>query len=187
MTAQPLWSPRLFPATVIVTIAPEGFAADALPDPEKLAAVASRTEDGLHALVAADDGEHRLWIPHDGFLFSTAIVIPRDRYFLWRVRNAVRLHLKLEGKPSRGWPREQRLTRFQLHRAALMLRAWDGVESGASRRHVAGIILNDDVGALRAIDWHNAPERRRLSRLLKAARQTIEGGYLRWLAPQTRR
>ncbi|MGC4025622.1 MAG: DUF2285 domain-containing protein [Mesorhizobium sp.] len=176
--------PKLFPATVIVTIPPEGFAAGPLIDPERLAVVAERTDDGLHALVADDGGEHSLWIPYRGLLLGTAILIPRDRYFLWRVRSAVRLHLKLDGKPSRGWPREQRLTPFQLHRASLMLRAWDGVESGAPRRHVAGVILNEDVEAMRAIDWHNAPERRRLSRLLKAARETIEGGYLRWLAPR---
>lgn len=168
-------------------MAPEGFAADALIDPEGLAVVAQRTDDGLHALIADDDGEHRLWIPYRGLLLGTAVLIPRDRYFMWRVRSAVRLHLKLEGKPSRGWPREQRLTPFQLHRAALMLRAWDGVESGASRRHVAGVILNDDVEAMRAIDWHNAPERRRLTRLLKSARETIGGGYLRWLTPRARR
>lgn len=161
--------------------------ADPLTDPEGLAVVAGRSDDGLHALVADDDGEHRLWIPHQGLLIGTAMLIPRDKYFMWRVRSAVRLHLKLEGKPSRGWPREQRLTAFQLHRAALMLRAWDGVESGASRRHVAGVILNEDVEAMRAIDWHNAPERRRLTRLLKAARETIEGGYLRWLAPRADR
>lgn len=186
MSAQPSWLPKLVPATVIVTNAPDGFEADALPDLERLDAAARRTDDGLHVLVPDDGGEHRFWIPHSGLLRSTAILIPRDKYFLWRVRSAMRLHLKLEGKPARGWPREQRLTPFQLRRAALMLRAWDGVESGASRRHVAGVILNDDVKALRAIDWQNAPERRRISRLLKAARQAIEGG-LRWLAPRTRR
>lgn len=106
---------------------------------------------------------------------------------MWRVRSAVRLHLKLDGQPSRGWPREQRLTPFQLHRAALMLRVWDGVESGAPRRHVAGVVLNDEAQTLRAIDWHNAPERRRLSRLLKAAGEIIDGGYLRWLTPRSRR
>jgi hypothetical protein len=57
---------------------------------------------------------------------------------------------------------------FQLHRAALMLRAWDGVNP-ARRRIVAGILLNRNVEALRAIDWKNAPERRQLARILKPA------------------
>lgn len=168
-------------------LAPSGFAADPFPDPEQLGALTGQAEDGLYALILAEGGDHRLWMPDTSALASSAIVIPRDKYFLWRVRNAVRLHLMLEGQQSRGWPREQRLTPFQLHRAALMLRVWDGVESGASRRHVAGVVLNGEAQTLRAIDWHNASERRRLSRLLKAARETIEGGYLRWLMPRTRR
>lgn len=64
-----------------------------------------------------------------------------------------------------------------------MLRAWDGVESGASRRIVAAVLLNQNVETLRAIDWQNAPERRRIGRILKEARERIEGGYMRWLAP----
>lgn len=182
-----MWSPRIFPATVIVTVAPSGFAAAPLPDLDELATLVAEAEDGRHALVADDGGDHRLWVPEERDFAATAIVIPRDRYFLWRVRNAMRLHLMLEGKQSHGWPREQRLTPFQLHRAALMLRVWDGVQSGASRRHVASVVLNGEAETLRAIDWHNAPERRRLARLLKAARGAIEGGYLRWLVPRTRR
>ncbi|MCB1393593.1 MAG: DUF2285 domain-containing protein [Nitrobacter sp.] len=107
-----------------------------------------------------------------------------DAHFWWRYRNAGRLMRRLEGRCSGRWPREQRLSPFQLHRAALMLRAWDGVEAGASRRFIAGILLNKDVEALRAIDWKNTPERRQLARILKACRDTIEGGYLRWLAPR---
>ena len=83
-------------------------------------------------------------------------------------------------------PREERLTRFQLHRAALMLRVWDGVESGEPRRLIASILINEKVRTLRALDWKNAPERRRLARILAAARERIEGGYLRWLAPRAR-
>lgn len=112
-----------------------------------------------------------------------AILIPIDEHFVWRVRSAARFRRRLTGRPSGPWPREQRFTAFQLHRAALMLRAWDGVESGASRRVVAGVLLNRDAETLRAIDWQNAPERRRLARILAAARERIEGGYLRWLLP----
>lgn len=65
-----------------------------------------------------------------------------------------------------------------------MLRAWDGVGSGASRRTVASILLNQSVDTLRALDWKNAPERRRLARILTTSRDTIENSYLRWLAPR---
>ena len=43
-----------------------------------------------------------------------------------------------------------------------------------------------NIVKVRALDWKNAPERRRLARILAAARERIEGGYLRWLAPRAR-
>ncbi|MFH1795563.1 MAG: DUF2285 domain-containing protein [Pseudomonadota bacterium] len=137
--------------------------------------------------MADDHGDHRIWFPHGEQPASAAFLIPYDVHFLWRIRSVLRLHRLLGGQPSGAWPREQRLTRFQVHRASLMLRAWDGVESGATRRHVASIILNPDVAFMRALDWKNASERRRLARILKAARETIDGGYLHWLVPRSRR
>ncbi len=114
-------------------------------------------------------------------------MLPIDPNFWWRYRNAGRLVRRLEGKRSGPWPHDQRLSAFQLHRAALMLRAWDGVESGASRRAIASVLLNHNLNTLRALDWKNAPERRRLARILIASRDAIEGGYLRWLAPRNPR
>lgn len=141
----------------------------------------------MHAVVVDGEGDHQLWFAAGAEAVRAAILLPIDPHFWWRYRNAGRLVRRLEGQRSGRWPREQRLSTFQLHRAALMLRAWDGVESGASRRIVAGILLNSNVEALRAIDWKNAPERRRLARILTAGRTMIEGGYLRWLAPRKRR
>ncbi|WP_412774619.1 DUF2285 domain-containing protein [Nitrobacter sp.] len=141
----------------------------------------------MHAVADDDEGDHQLWFENGAGSTRAAILLPLDPYFWWRYRNAGRLMRRLEGKRSGRWPREQHLSPFQLHRAALMLRAWDGVEAGASRRFIARILLNKDVEALRAIDWKNAPERRRLARILKACRDTIEGGYLRWLAPPNSR
>lgn len=62
-----------------------------------------------------------------------------------------------------------------------MLRAWDGVTEGASRQEVASVLLNPGLKTMRSIDWKNTPERRRLHRLLKAARDLIKGGYRRLL------
>lgn len=182
MTAHPVWRAQCFPATLIVTAAPDGFAASSLPDPRALPVLGELTGDGLHAIAADGEGDHQLWFDKGAGPVQAAIVLPVDQHFWWRHRNAGRLVRRLEGKRAGRWPREQRLSPFQLHRAALMLRAWDGVESGASRRIVAGLLLNRNVEVLRAIDWKNAPERRRLARILKACRDMIEGGYLRWLA-----
>lgn len=184
LTAHPVWRAQSFPATLIVTTAPDGFAASSLPDPRALPVLGELTGDGLYAIAADDEGDHQLWFATGAEPIKAAILLPIDPHFWWRHRNAGRLVRRLEGKRAAHCPREQRLSAFQLHRAALMLRAWDGVESGASRRVVAGILLNKDVETLRAIDWKNAPERRRLARILKACRDTIDGGYLRWLAPR---
>ncbi|WP_368904746.1 DUF2285 domain-containing protein [Taklimakanibacter lacteus] len=177
-----MWRAQCFPATLIVTAAPAGFAASSLPDPRALPILGELTGDGLHVVAADSEGDHQLWFDTGAEPVHAAIVLPVDPHFWWRHRNAGRLVRRLEGKRAGRWPREQRLSQFQLHRAALMLRAWDGVESGASRRIVAGILLNRDVEALRAIDWKNAPERRQLARILNACRAMIGGGYLRWLA-----
>jgi len=62
-----------------------------------------------------------------------------------------------------------------------MLRAWDATEAGASRRQLASVLLNNSVLTMRAIDWKNAAERRRVNRLLAAARAMVNGDYLRLL------
>ncbi|WP_319799047.1 DUF2285 domain-containing protein [Nitrobacter sp.] len=186
MTARPVWEPLRFPAVLTVTAAPDGFAACSLPDPHTLPILSELTGDGLHAVVADSDGDHQLWFVAGRKAVRAAILLPIDPSFWWRYRNAGRLVRRLEGQRSGRPPRDQRLSAFQLHRAALMLRAWDGIESGASRRTVASVLLNQNVATLRALDWKDAPERRRLARILTASRDTIERGYLRWLAPRHR-
>ncbi|WP_262983285.1 DUF2285 domain-containing protein [Paracoccus mutanolyticus] len=41
-----------------------------------------------------------------------------------------------------------------------MLRAWDGAESGASRRDIAGVLFRTDFSGLSAAEWKSASERR---------------------------
>ncbi len=165
-------------------VAPEGFAASSLPDPRTLPVLGEVVGDGFHAVAEDEAGDHRLWLRYGNEPASAGIFLPFDVHFWWRHRNAGRLKRRLDGKPSGPWPRQQRLSAFQIRRAALMLRAWDGVESGASRRVVAAVLINRTVETMRALDWQNAPERRRLARILAAARRQIESGYLRWLTPQ---
>lgn len=141
------------------------------------------TGDGLHAVAEDDAGDHQIWFQQGDAPARAGIFLPLDQHFFWRHRNAARLKRRLDGKSSGPWPRQQRLSAFQLRRAALMLRAWDGVESGASRRGIAAVLINRNVETMRAVDWQNAPERRRLARILAAARRQIESDYLVWLTP----
>lgn len=140
--------------------------------------------EGLYAVAEDDDGDHHLWFRDGKKAARAGIFLPLDEHFWWRHRNAARLKRRLDCKPSGPWPRQQRLSAFQIRRVAFMLRAWDGVESGASRRVIAAVLINRTVETMRALDWQNAPERRRLARILVAARSQIESGYLRWLTPQ---
>ncbi|MHB2266290.1 DUF2285 domain-containing protein [Aliihoeflea sp. 2WW] len=162
---------------------PEGFAASSLPDPRTLPVVGELAGDGLHAIAEDGAGDHRLWFRAGDEPVRAGIFLPLDEHFWWRHRNAGRLKRRLDGRPSGPLPRQQRLSVFQIRRAALMLRAWDGVESGAPRRVVAAVLINRTVETLRAVDWKNAPERRRLARILAAARRQIERDYLQWLIP----
>jgi hypothetical protein len=121
-----------------------------LPDSRALPIISELTDDGLHAVAADSEGDHQLWFAAGEEAVRAAILLPIDPNFWWRYRNAGRLVRRLEGQRAGRWPRNQRLSTFQLHRAALMLRAWDGVESGASRRTVASVLLNQNLVTLRS-------------------------------------
>lgn len=150
-------------------------------DPEILPLDGEVLAGEMHAILRDDAGDHRLWLRAGVGTFRAAIIIPVDEYVLLRINSLLRLHRRLMGRPAGPLPRWQRISAYELYRMALMLRAWDGVAAGASRREIASVLFDRNLATLRAIDWQNAPERRRLNRILKAARQRIEGGYIRLL------
>lgn len=108
---------------------------------------------------------------------------PSDRHYCEREQCVQRIRRWLAGKPSGPLPYWQRFSRYQIHRLSLMLRAWDGVQAGATRQEIASVLLNPQIGELRSIDWKNTPERRRIGRLLAIAQELIDGDYLRLLCP----
>lgn len=58
-----------------------------------------------------------------------------------------------------------------------MLRAWDGMEAGASRREICAALFGHRAAAE---DW-DAGYRTRVQRLVRGARRMVEGGYLELL------
>ena len=76
-------------------------------------------------------------------------MLPIDPNFWWRYRNAGRLVRRLEGKRSGPWPHDQRLSAFQLHRAALMLRHvyWPALPAFAG-----GSLLGVALGGMVAVN-----------------------------------
>jgi hypothetical protein len=83
-------------------------------------------------------------------------------------------HLRRRRSFSKGlYPPETRAPRY-----AMMLRAWDGVQAGASQREIA-IVLFGETAVRR--DWEAGFLRTRVQRLVRGAEQLIGGGYRRLL------
>lgn len=146
-----------------------------------------RTSEGLHGIVADAGGDHRLWFPQGAARIRLEILVPLDEDLLIRLNGIRRFHRLLTGRPVLPIPSLQELSAFERHRATLMLRAWDGAESGASRRDIAGVLFRTDFSGLSAAEWKSASERRQLARILAEARAMIGGEYLTLLRGEARR
>lgn len=183
--ANPIWLPQSNPATLIITQAPTGFADCLDLQPGALPAANAINASGLHVHLRDGDGIHRLWFPEGDGPLKAAVLIPLDAHLSERLQSLQRWHRWLSEQPSGPPPRWQRFSPYRIHRFSLMLRAWDGVSNGVSRQDVASVLLNPTLKKLRSLDWKNAPERRRLYRLLNAAQQLIKDGYRRLLKPDS--
>ncbi|WP_442909759.1 DUF2285 domain-containing protein [Hyphomicrobium sp.] len=161
--------------------APPGFDGGLALDPGALRGAGEVVNGGLHAVVTDAVGDHRIWLQQRDGSFTAAFYVPIDEHFPQRVQSMQRFYRWLHGKATGPPPRYQQLSAYQRHRCVLMLRAWDATEAGASRRQLASVLLNNSVLTMRAIDWKNAAERRRVNRLLAAARAMVNGDYLRLL------
>ncbi|ARC38505.1 DUF2285 domain-containing protein [Paracoccus yeei] len=146
-----------------------------------------RTSDGLHGIVTDAGGDHRLWFPQGAARIRLAILVPLDEDLMLRLNSIRRFHRLLTGRPVKPIPSLQALSASERHRAILMLRAWDGAASGASRRDIAGVLFRTDFSGLSAAEWKSASERRQLARILAEARAMIGGEYLTLLRGEARR
>lgn len=165
----------------MIASAPDGCGKNAAFNPSALHPDGKWVRGALYAVVPDEAGNHHLFLPQGQETARPAFIIPFDEHFVLRMQSLQRFYRRLTSNASGPLPRPLRLTSYQIHRCALMLRAWDGTRAGASHRDIAGTLFHRDVLTLRAVDWKNAPERRRIHRLLKAARAMVEGGYRRLL------
>lgn len=79
-------------------------------------------------------------------------------------------HLRRFGRfPRRLYPPERRAGRW-----ISMLRAWDGLQAGASQREIAAALFGEH--AVRE-DWSAGYLRTRVQRLFRGAEKLIAGGY----------
>ena len=146
-----------------------------------------RASDGMHGIIPDVQGDHRLWFPQGAARIRLAVLVPLDEDLMLRLNGIRRFHRLLTGRPVRPIPSLQALSASERQRAVLMLRAWDGAASGASRRDIAGVLVRSDFSGLSAAEWKSASERRQLARILAEARAMVGGEYLTLLRGDTRR
>jgi hypothetical protein len=141
----------------------------------------------MHGIIPDVQGDHRLWFPQGAARIRLAVLVPLDEDLMLRLNGIRRFHRLLTGRPVRPIPSLQALSASERQRAVLMLRAWDGAASGASRRDIAGVLFRSDFSGLSAAEWKSASERRQLARILAEARAMVGGEYLTLLRGDTRR
>lgn len=110
-----------------------------------------------------------------------AVLIPLDDQFRQRLTGALRFHRYLLGERSGPVPPRVDLTPMQRDRLMLMLRAFDGHESGASHRQIATVLFDPDIAYVPARDWKSSALHARVFRLVKDACALVDGGYRRIL------
>ena len=178
------WLPRLDPAVVLLTPAPQGFSAAAnlvglTPADEQVA------NDGVYILFRGGTGRLS-GVMLAGATQETplAAVIPLDQHFSARSASALQLWRMLSEAPPHSRP--DPLTRQRRQRLSLALRALDGRLAKASYREIAQGLF----GALRisaASSWKIDELRDRTIRLVRTGLDLMRGGYLALLRITTRR
>lgn len=138
-------------------------------------------DDGRHLIIAAPEGDHRLWVrTHPGT--ALAVVLPIDDAFDLRLGAALRLFRSLRGEPPGALPPRLHVTPFQRSRLALLLAIFDRLLAGGSKREIARDIIYPGHEAASAAEWKGSAERRRTQRLCDEAKAMVAAGYRRLLA-----
>jgi hypothetical protein len=165
---------------VIVAPAPEDFAAARSIDPERLSPVIKHadTENGRHILLDDPEGRHRIWLMENVHARGSAFLIPLDDDLGARLHSLQRLHRRLTGKRAGPPLRSLQLSPPRRARLALLVRALDGEQEGASRREIAAVLLDDEASHIPAIEWKNAALRKRVNRVVASSVGLMNGGYL---------
>jgi hypothetical protein len=165
---------------VIVAPAPEDFSAARFIDPERLSPVIQHadTENGRHILLEGPEGRHRIWLIENVHARGNAFLLPLDDDFGARLHSLRRLHRRLTGKRAGPRLRSLQLSPPQRARLALLIRALDGEQEGASRREIAAVLLDAEARHIPAIEWKNAPLRKRVNRVVASGLALMNGGYL---------
>lgn len=139
----------------------------------------THARDGIHLLLEPGAG-HRLQLLRtvpDGV--ADAAIIPLDADGLARLEAVYRLLARMNGRKI---PPDKRLTHQRLRRAQLMLRAYDGRETGATHREIARVLYS--LPPMKRDEWQSASQRYAVMSLLRDAQKMVDGGYRALLRPR---
>ena len=163
---------------VILHPAPAGFSATST-SPNLPRTTQTPARDGTHLLLEPG-GAHRLQLLRAGPEGVTdAAIIPLDPDGFARLEAVCRLLARMHGRKI---PPDSRMTHQRLRRAQLMLRAYDGRETGATHREIAQVLYR--LPPLSRDEWQSASQRYAVMALLRDARKMVDGGYRALLRPR---
>lgn len=177
------WLPQVLPTVLQVQPARPDLAFAPIDPAPVFADPDTRLDRAGDALILDRGGaRHRLWFdgPEAGAL---AVVLPLDRTFEHRLAAALRFWRALRRLPPGAEPMP--LSRFARDRLILVLRLIDAQHSDATEQEMARVLPNASSKTSRA--WRDGGNRSQLRRILRRARDLLEGGYLRLLNPTPRR
>jgi hypothetical protein len=177
------WLPELSPGTLLLDVAPSGFAPVAL-DPSQLGSiVADRTDDeGREVVIVDGSGELHIRLNSDLAVRRPMILLPLGAASVdLRLDVASRFIRKVGGQTIGLLPRALRLTTQRKRRLVQLLHAFDVHDMGGSPRDVAEIILRSDQAQLPSVEWKDSHARRAANRLIHDSIALVERGYLKFL------
>jgi hypothetical protein len=175
------WRPEVFPGTVILAPAPEGFEDK---NPLTLSSfgplAADRREGSDRHIVLADPaGDQYLWLSESDSRCGLAVVLPLDDTAELRLEAIGCFLRRLRGRPS--GPQSMQLTPMRRTRLIQLLHALDFRLTGAGPREIAAALLDKEAAFLPAIEWKSSATRRKANRLIRDALALMNGGYRKLL------
>jgi len=180
------WQPESLPSTVVLVPSKASAGRNILrfaPAAGPGVLATRQATDGVDAILTAEGGEHRLWLPEplsDGAPMAALIVLDDDTPR--RVDAVLRLWRHLRRKPGNA---RQKLTVQQRQRLILSLRALDGHLAGASYRTIATVLFGH--ARLAGEPWEASSIRDRTIRLVRGGVRLMRHGYHALLRGRLRR
>jgi len=173
------WRPEVFPGTVILAPAPDGFADKSSLALSSLGPLAADRRDGSehHVVLADPDGDQYLCLSENDTGRGLAVVLPLDDLSDLRLEAIGRFLRRLRGRPSGPLPTGLQLTPMRRARLIQLLHALDFRLTGAGPREIAAALLDPEAAALPAIEWKSSATRRKANRLIRDAVALMNGGY----------